>query len=242
MDIINADCLDTRLIESESIDLTITSPPYNISMDYNSNDDNMTYGDYLLFTEKWLKNVYTWTKHTGRLCVNIAVDKNKNGKQSIASDVLQIAKEIDWRYRHTIIWCKQKISKRTAWGSWMSASAPCITTPAELIIVFYKNEWKKSHKRESDMTRDEFLLWTNGIWKFNEESAKRIGHPAPYPPQLPYRCVKLFSYKGDTILDPFLGSGTTAVVAKELERKYKGIEIDTEYCNLANKRIKNVEK
>ena len=98
-----------------------------------------------------------------------------------------------------------------------------------MIVVFYKKEWKKNYKGQSDILKQEFMDWTNGVWTFNGESKKRIGHPAPYPRELPKRCIKLFSYVGDTVLDPFLGSGTTAVACKRLGRKFIGIEIDKKY-------------
>ena len=108
-----------------------------------------------------------------------------------------------------------------------------------MIVVLYKNEWKKDHKGDSDITKEEFMNWTNGIWTFNGESKKRIGHPAPFPRELPKRCIKLFSYVGDTILDPFLGSGTTIIECINNNRQAVGIEMSEEYVELAEKRIKN---
>ena len=120
----------------------------------------------------------------------------------------------------------------------MSASAPYVIAPVELIIVLYKETWKKaSGSLQSDITRDEFLAWTNGLWTFNGESKKRIGHPAPFPLELPTRAIKLFSFVGDTILDPFLGSGTTLVAAAQHSRVGVGIDIDEGYCSLAQDRI-----
>jgi site-specific DNA-methyltransferase (adenine-specific) len=110
----------------------------------------------------------------------------------------------------------------------------------ELIIILYKNTWKKtSGSKESDVTRDEFMSWTNGLWTFNGESKKRIGHPAPFPLELPKRCIKLFSYVGDTVLDPFVGSGTTLIAASMLERKGIGVDVDKGYCKLAKSRIES---
>ena len=110
--------------------------------------------------------------------------------------------------------------------------------PVELIVVLYKDQWKKTNgTKQNDITRDEFMQWTNGVWVFNGESKKRIGHPAPFPKELPYRCIKLFSYKEDMVLDPFAGSGTTLVVAHALGRNAVGIEIDSNYFELAKQRL-----
>ena len=210
--IIDDDLLKTEAVSAESIDLIVTSPPYNVDIQYNSNQDDLTYEEYLQFSREWMARCYKWLKPDGRFCLNIPLDKNKGGQQSVGADLTTIAKEIGYQYHSTIVWNEGNISRRTAWGSWMSASAPYVIAPVELIVVLYKDSWKKtSGSRENDITRDEFMEWTNGVWTFNGESAKRIGHPAPFPLELPTRCIKLFSYVGDTVLDPFLGSGTTLV-------------------------------
>jgi len=235
--IYNGDVLEKKLFEKESFDLTITSPPYNVGIEYSSNDDTISYEEYLDFTKRWLKNLLFWTKDTGRLCLNIPLDKNKGGKKSVGSDITQIAKNVGWKYQTTIIWNEGNISRRTAWGSWMSASAPYVIAPVELIVVFYKNEWKKKYKGKSDISKEEFIEWTNGIWTFNGESKKRVNHPAPFPRELPKRCIKLFSFVGDTIFEPFLGSGTTLIESKLNDRIGIGLDISKEYCELAKKRI-----
>ncbi len=235
--IYNDDVSNRNLFEKESFDLTITSPPYNIDIEYSSNSDSLSYSEYLNWSKNWLGNLLYWTRDRGRLCLNIPLDTNRNGKKSIGSDITQIAKEVGWKYQTTIIWNENNISKRTAWGSWLSASAPYVIAPVELIVVFFKGEWKKGYRGESDITKEEFKNWTNGLWSFNGESKKRIGHPAPFPRELPKRCIKLFSYVGDTIFDPFLGSGTTLIEAKINNRIGVGVDISKEYCQLAKKRI-----
>jgi site-specific DNA-methyltransferase (adenine-specific) len=240
MTIILGNCLDKTLIEQMSVDLTVTSPPYNVGIDYNSNEDGGNYSDYLEFTENWLANVFYWTKNTGRLALNIPLDKNKGGQKSVGADITTIAKRVGWGYHSTIIWNEGNISRRTAWGSWLSASSPYVIAPVELIVLLYKNEWKRDYKGISDITKDEFMAWTNGVWTFNGESKKRIGHPAPFPRELPKRCIKLLSYVGDTVLDPFLGSGTTMVEALNNKRNAIGIELDPIYRDLALTRIKDL--
>jgi len=221
------------------IDLIVTSPPYNVGINYSSNNDELSYADYVHFSRQWMEKCFVLSRPQARFCLNIPLDKNKGGHQSVGADLTNIAKNIGWQYKTTIIWNEGNISKRTAWGSWKSASAPCVIAPVELIVVFYKDQWKKtSGTKESDIAKDEFMAYTNGLWTFNGESKKRIGHPAPFPKELPYRCIKLFSYIGDIVFDPFAGSGTTLIVAEKLKRKGVGTEIDVDYFNLAKKRIK----
>jgi len=241
--IYNDDILKISNIPSNTIDLIITSPPYNVDIHYNSHVDNLSYDDYLEFTRKWLQKCFELARDDGRFCLNIPLDKNKGGQQSVYADITKIAKEIGWKYHATIIWNEGNISRRTAWGSFMSASAPYVIAPVEVIVILYKKYWKKiSGSRKSDITKKEFMEWTNGIWSFGGESKKRVGHPAPFPIELPRRCIKLFSYLNDTVLDPFLGSGTTLIAAYLNGRKGIGIDIDKEYCDLAIKRLRQEAK
>jgi len=235
--IFNENILKISAITNNIIDLIITSPPYNVDIHYNNYDDNISYEKYLEFTEKWLTKCYGLSKDDGRLCLNIPLDKNKGGQQSVYADITTIAKRVGWKYNSTIIWNEQNISRRTAWGSWLSASAPFVIAPVEVIVVLYKENWKKATNGESDITREEFLEWTNGVWTFSGESKKKIGHPTPFPIELPKRCIKMFSYVNDIILDPFLGSGTTLIACLQMSRKGIGIEIDPKYCQLSKKRL-----
>lgn len=236
--IYNTDILKTNSIKENSIDLIVTSPPYNVDIKYNSHDDTMSYDDYLSFTREWLTRCYKFIKNDGRFCLNIPLDKNKGGQQSMCADITTIAKQVGFKYHSTIIWNEQNISRRTAWGSWLSAAAPYVIAPVEVIVVLYKKEWKKtSGSRKSDITKKEFMEWTNGVWNFNGESKKRVGHPAPFPVELPRRCIKLFSFVDDTILDPFLGSGSTLLACLQTGRTGLGVDIDKKYCELAKNRI-----
>jgi site-specific DNA-methyltransferase (adenine-specific) len=253
--IYNEDFLRTRSIEEGSIDLTVTSPPYSIDMKYGNYDDSIPYSEYLSFSEKWLGKCHKLTATDGRLCLNIPLDKNKGGQQSVYADIVSIAKKVGWKYHTTIIWNEQNISRRTAWGSWLSASAPFVISPVEVIVVLYKSTWKKtSGSQKSDLSREDFMQWTNGfwefesqdeseitnpVWRFSGESRKRIGHPAPFPIELPRRCIKMFSFVGDSVLDPFMGSGTTLIASHQTNRKGIGVEIDRKYCELALQRIED---
>ncbi len=238
------DILTITAIPESSIDLIITSPPYNIDIHYNYHKDDLSYKDYLAFTEKWLKKCYLLAKDDGRFCLNIPLDKNKGGQQAVCADITTIARKLGWHYHSTIIWNEGNISRRTAWGSWMSASAPYVIAPVEVILVLYKKNWKKSNaKKENDITKQEFMAWTNGVWTFGGQSKKGAGgHPAAFPLELPRRCLKLFSFVGDTVLDPFLGSGSTLIAASQHKRKGVGVDIDKKYCDIAISRLQKEAK
>lgn len=241
--IINDDFITTDIIPEGVIDLVVTSPPYNVDIKYNKYDDQISYREYLNFTEKWLLKTFQLLKEDGRLCLNIPLDKNKGGQQSVGADVIALAKAVGFKYHSTIVWNEGNISRRTAWGSFMSPAAPYVIAPVELIVVLYKKYWKKQNPQgETDLTKAEFMEWTNGLWTFSGESKKRVGHPAPFPVELPRRCIKLFSYVGDTILDPFLGSGSTLIAAYNNNRKGIGVEVDSNYCKLAVNRLLNEAK
>jgi site-specific DNA-methyltransferase (adenine-specific) len=234
----HGDILNKKLFDKQFIDLIVTSPPYNVGIDYNSNNDELSYDEYLKFSEEWMRNCYNWSKTQARFCLNIPLDKNKGGHRAVGADLTKIAQKVGWKYKTTIIWNEGNISRRTAWGSWKSASAPVVIAPVELIVVLYKDEWKKTNGTKiSDITAEEFKTWTQGVWIFNGESKKRIGHPAPFPKELPYRCIKLFSYQKDLVFDPFTGSGTTLLVAQNLDRKAVGLELDSNYCELSYNRV-----
>jgi len=219
------------------IDLIITSPPYNLAVEYSNHKDDMSYEEYLEFSELWLKKAFFLLKEGGRLCLNIPLDKNKNGLKPVYADIVRVARDVGFGYQSTIVWNEQNISRRTAWGSWLSASAPYVIAPVEMIVLLYKGHWRKKEKGESTIKKEEFIEWTNGVWTFPGESKKRVGHPAPFPVELPRRCIKLFSYRGDIVLDPFLGSGTTLIAAWMEGRKGIGIEIDRSYVDLTIKRL-----
>ena len=245
--LINGDALDAGILPYFSslsppvtpryVDLIVTSPPYNVGKEYGNGSDTLSVEEYLAFSERWLENCYSWTAPTGRLCLNIALDTNVGGKEPLTAQLTMLALDVGWRYHATIIWNEGNISRRTAWGSWRSASAPHVIAPVEAIIVLYKDNWKRAHKGESSISSEDFINWVFGIWEFNGESAKRIGHEAPFPRELPRRCIHLFSYKNDVVLDPFLGSGTTMIEAILAGRRSIGIEIEQRYVELAKERI-----
>ena len=239
VDIYQQDILKLQGVFDDMVDLIVTSPPYNLDISYNSNNDNLAYDAYLEFTKQWLQKCFAFTKHTGRLCLNIPLDKNKGGQKSVCADITRIAQHAGWKYHSTIVWNEGNISRRTAWGSWLSASAPYVIAPVEVIVVLYKNEWKKDKTgKANDITKQEFMSWTNGLWEFPGQSKKGAGgHPAAFPVELPRRCIKLFSFVDDVVLDPFMGSGSTLIATTLNKRKGIGVDIDKRYCDIAIKRL-----
>jgi len=219
-DIITVYNSDFLKLELQKIDLIITSPPYNIGIDYGQYDDNKTYKEYLQFSKNWLAKCYDLLKDNGRICINIPIDTGKNGKRSLASDITLLAEETGFKYKGTIIWNKQNSKNKFAMA---------FSKNVEVILILYKGEWKP--------VKDEFREWVNEIWQFSGENSKRVNHPAAFPVELPRRLIKMFSEVGDVIFDPFLGSGTTMVAAFLTNRKGIGIEIDRKYFELAKKRL-----
>lgn len=147
--------------------------------------------------------------------------------------------DIGFNMRGEIIWNKAaSASPSTAWGSWLSASNPTLRDVHEYILIFSKGEYNRiPNGKQNSISKEQFIEWTKSIWTMNTESARRIGHPAPFPEELPNRLIQLYSFKDDIILDPFMGSGTTAISALKAERKFVGYEINENYIKLSEKRI-----
>jgi site-specific DNA-methyltransferase (adenine-specific) len=230
-----------RSLSAESVHLVVTSPPYSLGIDYGRAGyaDDQPYQEYLAWVRTWAAALLRVSAHGGRACINIPLDSNKGGKRAVYADYLRIFQEVGWSYQTSIVWNEQNISRRTAWGSWLSPSAPFVTAPVEMIAVFYKGVWKRppTGGRRGDIERDEFLAWTLGMWTFAGANPNRVGHPAPFPEELPRRLIKLYSYPDDLVLDPFLGSGTTAVAALKLGRQAVGVELNPTFCDLARRNV-----
>jgi modification methylase len=222
-------------IPDNSVHLMITSPPYNVSKDY---DNDLSLQEYLELLKNVFKETFRVLIHGGRACINVA---NIGRKPYIAlSDHISIMMvELGFDMRGEIIWNKSAgAGVSTAWGSWQSASNPILRDVHEYILVFSKGCYKREREdRQNSITKEQFIEWTKSIWTMNTESAKKIGHPAPFPEELPYRLMQLYSYIDDIILDPFMGSGTTAVSALKSDRKFIGYETDENYIKLAANRL-----
>ena len=237
--IYNQDCLKTMAkMPDNFIDLVVTSPPYNVGKEYDSSSDSLDYDNYIEWCKLWLAELARTLKPSGRLCLNIPFDI-KVGKRHhpLLTDLVLLAQFVNLDYKLTITWDKSTTHGRMAWGSWKSASAPHLINPQELIVVLYKDQWAKLAKGESDISAKEFTAWTFAVWKLGKAYSKTTKHPAPFPEALPMRCIKMFSYVGDLVYDPFMGSGTTAKVARLLDRRYLGSEISREYCRVAKQRL-----
>ena len=149
-----------------------------------------------------------------------------------------MSEDFKWIPMSHIIWNKNQVGSRTAWGSFQSPSSPSFPTPFEHILVFAKGNKKLQWKGETDLTKEEFIKWSLARWDMKPET-KKIGHPAPFPIELATRCIKMFTWKNSLVYDPFMGSGTTAIACKQLDRQYIGSEISKEYCKLSEERIAN---
>ncbi len=232
----SSECMDE--IPDCSIHLMVTSPPYNAAKEY---DKDLTLDEYQTLLKTVFTEVYKKLVVGGRACVNVA---NLGRKPYIAlhSYIIRDMLDIGYLMRGEIIWDKaSSASPSTAWGTWQSAANPVLRDTHEYILVFSKETFSRGGKqdeRTSTISRDEFLEFTKSVWTFPAESAKRIGHPAPFPVELPYRLIQLFTFEGDVILDPFCGSGTTCLAAIRTGRHYIAYDNHADYVKLAEKRIK----
>jgi site-specific DNA-methyltransferase (adenine-specific) len=218
-----------------SVHLMVTSPPYNVQKEY---DEDLTLEEYLDLLHVVFKETYRVLVTGGRACINIA-NLGRKPYLPLHALIIQTMLEIGFLMRGEIIWDKAaSASPSTAWGSWQSASNPVLRDVHEYILVFSKESFsRKPEVKEDTIERESFLEWTKSIWTFPAVSAKRIGHPAPFPEELPRRLIDLYTFKNDVVLDPFCGSGTTCLAAFRLGRHYIGYEINPQYKQLAEERL-----
>lgn len=223
-------------LPDSSVHLMVTSPPYNVGKEY---DKDLSLNEYRAF----LKRVWSEVKRVlvpgGRVCINIA---NLGRKPYIPIHVFVIEDMLNLGFlmRGEIIWNKASSgSPSTAWGSWLSAKNPTLRDIHEYILVFSKDMFtRRNLGGKSTISKNEFLEFTKSVWAFAAEPATKIGHPAPFPVELPYRLIQLYTFEGEIVLDPFMGSGQTAIAAIKTGRYYVGYDISQEYVKLAERRIK----
>lgn len=240
--IYQGDCRDLcKSLPNKSVDLVVTSPPYNVDLGenkyrdegYNEYNDNKEHSQYISWLYDCFSKIDDCIKDGGRICINIG--DGKNGRIPTHVDVVNLMRDLDYLPFTNIIWDKKSTSNRCAWGSWLSPSCPSFPRPFEYILVFAKGNRKLQTDGETDLEKQEFIDWSYGLWEFSGES--RSEHPAPFPEELPKRLIKMLSYTNATVLDPFAGSGTTLVAARNLGRDYIGFEIDSDYCSMTRTRL-----
>ena len=262
--IINGDCIDVMAdMPINSIDLIVTSCPYGVGINYDVHNDDVYFDEYLKFTKQWLTEAYLLLKDDGRIALNLPYEINrqdKGGRIFFCSEVYQVMKRIGYKFFGIVDLEEDSPhrSKTTAWGSWMSPSSPYIYNPKECVILAYKHKHIKTVKGEpqwtgvvteipqedgttkkkvvyEDMDKKEFMELVFGQWKYFADTKSLT--KATFSMDIPTRAIKILSYKNDVILDPFAGSGTSCVAAEILDRRWIGIELSPDYCEISRKRI-----
>jgi len=224
-------------LPDHSVHLMVTSPPYNVGKEY---DRDVTLEEYLEFLGRVWREVYRVLVPGGRACVNIA-NLGRKPYIPVHSFIIRGLLETGFLMRGEVIWNKAASSSpSTAWGSWRSPANPTLRDVHEYILIFSKRTYTRKNpaKRRGSISRDDFLEFTKSVWTFPAVSARSVGHPAPFPVELPQRLIQLYTYEGELVLDPFMGSGQTAVAALNGNRHYVGYEIEPDYVRLAQRRIK----
>ena len=263
--VINGDCIvEMAKMPENSIDLIVTSPPYGVGIEYDSFNDDVVFSEYKEFSKKWLTEAYRVLKPDGRIALNIPYEINrqdKGGRIFIASELWQIMQKIGFKFYGIVDLDEDSPhrSKTTAWGSWMSPSAPYIYNPKECVILAYKNkhikitkgepQWvgvidetiledgtKKKKTLYTEEQKKEFMDLVYGQWSYFADTKQLT--KATFSMDIPLKAIKILTYKNDLVLDPFCGSGTTCVAAETLGRNWIGIEISENYTKVANERIK----
>jgi DNA modification methylase len=222
-------------LPDHSVHLMITSPPYNVQKEY---DEDLTLDEYRSLLRRVFGEVHRVLVTGGRACINVA-NLGRKPYLPLHAHVIDEMLSLGFFMRGEIIWDKAaSASASTAWGTWMSAANPVLRDVHEYILVFSKDSFsRRGQDRESTIERDQFLEYTKSVWTFPAVSARQIGHPAPFPEELPGRLIELFSFQGDIVLDPFCGSGTTCLAAWKAGRSYVGYDTEPAYIELAEERL-----
>jgi len=231
-------------LPAECVDLVVTSPPYNFGLDqYDAHHDTQAWADYTARLEAVFRECARLLKVGGRICVVVQpLFSDYMPTHHVVSDLLR---RLGLLFKAEILWEKHNYNcKYTAWGSWCSPSMPYLKYTWEYIEVFCKGTQKKPGRRErSDLMPEEFKKWVYARWEVAPESRMReFEHPSMFPEEIPRRLIKLFSYVGDVVLDPFNGVGTSTLVARQLGRRYIGIDISAAYCKKAEERLQQLER
>lgn len=229
-----------KQMPDDCVDLIVTSPNYNIGIDYGDNvDDSLPYEKYIENMTLMFNEMYRILKPDGRICLNAYLSCG-TAKQRFTPlfDFHTICEEIGYHHHALIIWDDRTVCKKSAFGSFKSASSPYLNLPCEGILVMYKDQWKKLNKGVSDISGSDFANWTIGRWTMAPDRRKE-GHPATFPVELPKRCIQLLSYVDDVVFDPFLGSGTTILAALMTNRVGLGVEIEPKYESIIKDKLRS---
>jgi site-specific DNA-methyltransferase (adenine-specific) len=262
--IINGDCIEVmKTFPEGSIDLVVTSPPYNVNIAYDVHKDDLPMDEYYEWTKDWLKEAFRVLKDDGRIAVNVPNELNvqeRGGRILFVAEFWMMMKEVGFKFSGLVDLTEDSPHRvrQTAWGSWMSASAPYVYNPKECIILAYKKTNKKLTKGESqwkgvptdieqpdgsiknkmvyqDEDKKEFMNLVFGRWEYFADT--RSLTKATFSMDIPSKAIKILSYKNDIVLDPFMGSGTSAFAAELLDRRWLGIELSPDYTEIARKRV-----
>lgn len=223
-------------LPDNSVHLMVTSPPYNVGKEY---DENLSLDEYRALLKRVFYEVHRVLVPGGRACINVA-NLGRKPYIPLHSYIIDDMLDVGFLMRGEIIWNKaSSASPSTAWGSWLSAANPTLRDIHEYILIFCKDMFsrKQPKNRKNTISREEFLEFTKSIWTFSAESARKVGHPAPFPVELPYRLIQLYTFENEIVLDPFVGSGTACITALKTKRHYIGYDISQEYISLAEERI-----
>jgi site-specific DNA-methyltransferase (adenine-specific) len=225
-------------IPDRSVHLIVTSPPYNVTKQY---DDDLNLEEYLDLLRQVWQETFRVLAPGGRACINVA-NLGRKPYIPIHSYIIEQMQAIGYLMRGEIIWNKgSSASPSTAWGSWRSARNPVLRDTHEYILIFSKDSFRRDgHSRESTIEKADFLEWTKSVWSFPTISARKVGHPAPFPEELPHRLIQLFTFRDDVVLDPFCGSGTTCLAARRDGRHYLGYDTNPDYLKIAETRLNSL--
>jgi len=247
-----------RAMPDESVHLAITSPPYNVGLQYDSHNDKMPYDDYLEWLKDYWRELYRVLVRGGRFALNVAPTSIKDFRP-IHYDMARDLMRLGFIMRTEILWYKQTMRRRTAWGSWRSPRNPHMVPSWEYVLVFCKGSWTlEGNKADADISAEEFVKYSDAFWAIQPEirgrqpflkslypprrgrkapGEKTEGHPAPFPEELIKRLVRFYSYRGNVVLDPFGGTGTVAAVARRYSRHFVHMDISRKYSTIAAERV-----
>lgn len=246
--IYNIDCIDgMKQLPDDYVNFYVFSPPYNIGIDYDSWNDSLSNDDYFNWTKKYFSEIYRTLKNDGRIAINVLVETNhhdRGGRTFFSAEIWQLMKEVGFGFAGIVYLdeASPHISKTTAWGSWLSSNAPYIYNPKECIILGYKNQWNRDKRGQTfdEKDKNRFINLVQANWKYRPQT--QVITKVNYSLDIPINAIEILTYEDDLVIDPFMGSGQTALASIILNRNYIGFEISAKYTEIANKRISDFLK